>query len=135
MLEEILGHIHNYFDKSRIRGKFTISSGTLSIPGIQDGQYLRVVGSVFNDGIHQYPNSSFVDEEFEGEIWLLAIPPRVITLAGEIKQWCDNHPTSEYTSESWGGYSYTVGTNPNTGAPISWQNVFRGRLNEWRKIS
>ena len=40
---------------------------------------------------------------------------------------------SPYTSESFGGYSYTKATDAN-GAPIGWQKAFASRLNKWRKL-
>lgn len=142
MLERILSHIHNYFEKEIVRGNFKISSNSIDLPFLQEGQYFRIIGSVFNDGIHEYPASNLVDEEFRGEIWAMAVPPVVIALSLEIKDWVASNGTdgtaSPFTSESFGGYSYTRGSkNTSSGAnvPIDWTDVFRDRLNQWRKIS
>jgi hypothetical protein len=74
------------------------------------------------------------DEEFTGEIWPMAVPKAVVDLSEEISEWCTNNPRSAYTSEAFGGYSYVRATGSGTNAPASWEDVFRGRLNRWRKI-
>lgn len=136
MLEEVLTSIHNWFEHDAIYGHFEIKGGSfVSFPPgfIADGQYFKVVGSVFNDGLHAYPASDLEDEEFEGAVYALAVPKRLIALADEIEQWVAKHPASEYTSESFGGYSYTKAVD-GTGAPMGWKGAFRSRLNEWRKL-
>lgn len=136
MLEEILNNIHNFFvvPGGVHRGTFSISSGTTEIDGLQDGQFFRIVGSVFNDGVHRYPDSNLTDETFTGEIWFMAVPPALLALANTIEEWRNTHQPTEFVSEAFGGYSYTRGTNGNTGVPMGWQDVFRGQLNAWRKI-
>lgn len=139
MLEQILGYIHNYFEKEIVRGTFTISSGSINVSFLQEGQYFRIVGSVFNDGVHQYPTSELVDEVFEGEIWAMAVPPAVIALKVEIEEWNNNNNNdSPFISESFGGYSYTKGTSSRRGSsstPLGWRDIFASRLDQWRKIS
>ena len=140
MLEEILQSIHNFFVvKDGIhRGKFQISSNTIDVDFLQDGQYFRIVGSIFNDGVYVYPLADgLTDEEFVGEIWAMAVPPKVIALSNEIEDWMETNEqylNSLYQSESFGGYSYTKPTNKN-GGNIGWQDVFESKLNPWRKIS
>lgn len=134
MLQEVLGNIHNWFVKDIKKDEFTISNGTLDLSGlVQDGQYFRVVGSIFNDGLYVYPYSEFKDETFKGEIWALAVPQEVIDLAEDIEEWSRKNPDSAYVSESFGGYSYTKGTAAD-GQAAKWQDVFRRRLNRWRKM-
>lgn len=135
MLEEVLNTLHNWFDVDRERGEFTISAGEIS-PGVNllEGQYFRIVGSIFNDGLHQYPDDSLKDESFTGEIWALAIPQAVQDLSVEIEEWVKENPDSGYTSESFGGYSYNKATNQD-GSPINWRGVFRSQLNPWRKLA
>ena len=141
MLEEIMDFVHNYFEYRIVRGKFVVSSGNLDCDFLQDGQYFKVVGSVFNNGVWQYPATEMHDEEFDGEVWLLAVPYRLSNLATEIEQWCtDNADTlkSPYQSESFGGYSYTKANgnaNGNGNAVVTWREVFGAQLNQWRKIS
>lgn len=139
MLEQILGYIHNYFEREIVRGTFTISSGSINVAFLQEGQYFRIVGSVFNDGVHQYPASELTDEVFEGEVWAMAVPPAVIALKDEIEEWNNNNNgNSPFVSESFGGYSYTKGTSSRgngTSTPLGWRDVFASRLDQWRKIA
>ena len=128
ILTEICAELRNYFEvpDGRHFGKFEISGGSIApLDFLQDGQYFRIIGSVFNDGVHQYPVPDLTDEVFYGAVWAMAVPPSVIDLATEIEEYnkSDAGKASPYTSESFGGYSYTKATD-SSGAPIGWQNVF-----------
>jgi hypothetical protein len=110
---------------------------------LQDGQYFRICDSVFNDGVYQHPASGLVDEVFEGAVWAMAVPPAVIALQAEIEDWLADEGVqkalkSPYTSESFGGYSYTKasGNTSQNGkmACYTWQEHFADQLNRWRKI-
>ena len=136
MLDEILAEIRNYFTVSVHSGDFKVIGGRLSpLDFLQNGQYFRIVGSVMNDGVYRYPFSGLTDETFSGEIWALAVPPTLIALAADIEEYEKKakETVSPYTSESFGGYSYTKATDSN-GSPLSWEKVFAKRLNKWRKI-
>ena len=138
MLTEICAELRNWFvvPNGRHFGKFEISGGSIApLDFLQEGQYFRIVGSVFNDGVYQYPATSLTDEVFEGAVWAMAVHPSVIALAAEIEEYnkSDAGKASPYTSESFGGYSYTRATDAN-GAPIGWQKAFASRLNKYRKL-
>lgn len=133
MLEKILIHINNWFPSEKCMGVFEVKEGQISLPFLADGQYFRIIGSVFNDGLHKYPANDLTDETFEGAVWALAIPKTIIALADEIQAWNDKNQPGAYTSESFSGYSYSKATNA-SGAAAGWQDVFRGRLNDWRRI-
>lgn len=137
MLEEILRHIKNWFLISGgiYEDDYVIENGDINLPFLQVGQYYRILGSLFNDGLHQYQTEELRPESFHGTIWALAIPRDLIQIAGEIKNWQDkNGNASPYASESFGGYSYTKATSSTTGQAVTWQDVFRTRLNPYRKI-
>ena len=76
MLERILDHLHNYFVVSGgvHAGEYVINSSALDVDFLQSGQYYRIVGSVFNDGVHKYGDidEHLIDERFVGEIWAMA---------------------------------------------------------------
>ena len=138
MLAELCAELRNYFEvpDGRHFGRFEISGGSIApLDFLQDGQYFRIVGSVFNDGVYQYPATSLTDEVFEGAVCAMAVPPSVIDLAAEIEEYnnSDAGKASPYTSESFGGYSYTKATDA-SGAPIGWRKAFASRLNKWRKL-
>ena len=139
MLEQVLMNIRNWFPvKGGIySGTFTIEDGGIALPFLANGQYFRICGSVFNDGLHQYPEDSLVDETFNGTIWALAIPKAVIDLAAEIETWEKKNGEAAsgiYQSESFGGYSYSKATDAETGGAVTWQSAFKKQLSAWRKI-
>ena len=139
MLEQVLMNIRNWFPvKGGIHsGTFTIKDGGITLPFLADGQYFRIIGSIFNDGLHQYPAADLVDEEFSGAIWALAIPKAVIDLANEIQKWQGKNgeaSVSPYQSESFGGYSYSKATDAENGGAVTWQSAFKKQLSAWRKI-
>ena len=138
MLTELCAELRNYFEvpNGRHFGTFTISGGSIApLDFLQEGQYFRIVGSVFNDGVYQYPATSLTDEVFEGAVWSMAVPPAVIDLAAEIEEYNKSAgKPSVYTSESYpNGYSYTRATDA-SGVPLSWQKAFSSRLSKWRKL-
>ena len=139
MLEQVLMNIRNWFtvDGGIYSGTFTIEDGGITLPFLANGQYFRICGSVFNDGLHQYNVLDLVDETFNGTIWALAIPKAVIELADEIQKWQEKNgeaSVSPYQSESFGGYSYSKATDAETGGAVTWQSAFKQQLSAWRKI-
>lgn len=130
MLEAILDHLHNWFPVrgSARSGTFEIASGPLEMDGLKVGQYYRIQGSVFNDGLH-YSSDSLVQETFTGTITLLAVPAALEDLAEEVKEWIAANPATDKVSESFDGYSYSRGT----GAAGGWQAAFAPRLQRWRR--
>lgn len=140
MLTELCNELHNFFlvdsKKDIHEGTYTISGGAISpLDFIMEGQYFRICGSVFNDGVYQKSSAdqSLEDEVFDGSVWAMAVPPAVIALAEDIKKFNAENKTSAFTSESFGGYSYTKATNKE-GIAIKWQDAFKSELNKWRKI-
>ena len=139
MLERILRHLRNWFVVAGgvHHGTFTVENGSITLPFLQNGQYFRVIGSVFNDGVYQYGNDATLQAEtFTGTIWALAIPKAVLTLCEEITAWEEKYgeaATGPYQSESFGGYSYAKASSEDGGA-VTWEKAFQKRLNQWRKI-
>lgn len=158
MLTELCEFLKNWFveDKDKHIGTITITGGEITarddlyLLGDKKieplpGQYFRVIGSVFGDGVHQYPDYDMQDETFDGAVWLMRVPPAVIALAADIEAWkekymgIDSPLMGPFTSESFGGYSYSksgVGASAFTDASgiSGWQAAFADRLGPWRKI-
>ena len=148
MLTEICQYLHNWFEVAKFYGKFIISDGHIESyndgdMGLIEGQYFRIVGSLLNDGVHQYPSEGLKDETFDGAIWSMAIPPAMLSLSEEIDSWQTKHGSvdstamSPYNSESFGGYSYSKssgGSAESGGGSGGWQSAFANRLNPWRKL-
>lgn len=146
---ELCAECRNYFKPDIIRGDFRVVNGILEpLPDIPDGAYIRIVGSVFNDGVYKYPHGDFSDEEFYGAVWLLHIPQDFEALLDDIKAWeaankdaiasatAEILSAGPYTSESFAGYTYTKKTSIGDVA-TDWRDPrlgFSARLNQWRKI-
>lgn len=147
LLEEVLWHIHNWFVRETIPVKTCcIDDGTLPsavTDRMLDGQWFRIEGSYLNDGLHQNPDAELADETFDGSVSLLAIPKPLLQVVDDIGEWLasDAGKAAEgpYSSESFGGYSYTLksdnGGNTASGGLSGWRLVFRDRLNPWRKMA
>lgn len=144
MIGEICKYLNNYFVKDRadiVFANFEVVDGSFTVESrlddyLQEGQFFRIVGSVFNDGVYQYPANDLHDEMFCGALWPMNVPPEVVTLASEITAWLADDVVqkvsdSPYASESWGGYSYSKETGSD--GTFSWQSHFAARLNPWRK--
>lgn len=146
MLTILCKEINNWFEYAKFIGEFTIKNDEITGPySLQDNQYFRIVGSVFNDGVYKYDDSLLLtNETFRGAIWAMAVPSEVIALADDIKDWTDKYQTvdsaamSPFNSESFGGYSYSKNSGSSASGKVdlsgTWQGAFADRLNHWRKI-
>lgn len=132
MLETVLMYLNNWFVVGRYDDTYTIEDGGIALPFLVDGQYFRIVGSLFNDGVYQYP-AELTDETFDGSVWAMAIPKALLSTVEEITAWtAKNGENGPYTSESFGGYSYSKATN-SKGLAVGWRDVFSAQLAPWKK--
>lgn len=146
MLADICRYCRNFFEREVVASVFTVADGQITCADGQalsllPGQYYRIVGSVFNDGVYRYGEDVLADETFSGAVWAMAVPPDFIQLCEEIDAWCEANAKeleSPYQSENIGGYySYTLKSgSASTGdsGGLSWQSQFAKRLAPWRKI-
>lgn len=150
MISEVCLYLKNWFDwnQPKYRGSFKIVDGQISFDGgdmgIATGQYFRIIGSVFNDGVYKFGSEDLVDEEFVGAVWLMAVPRDFLLVLKDIADWqtkyggVDSQNMSPYNSESFGGYSYSKSSGGSSGVSGSsvatWQSVFRDRLWRYKKI-
>ena len=153
IISEVCHDIKNYFCYDRKFGKFKIVGGTLrffngEVLDLKDNQYFRIVGSIFNDGVWMYHADGIEgltdEEEFSGAVWFMAVPKDFLNLISDIEDWVANYGAidgaaySPFTSESFGGYSYSKasagGSDGSGGTSVTWRNAFASRLNKWRKI-
>lgn len=131
-ITDLCYELRNWFDVSKHFGSFEIESGTLDLDFLCEGQFFRIIGSKFNDGVHKYKENQLEDETFSGAIWVMNVPPAVLNLLDDINAFETKNADvidSPYNSESFGGYSYSKDTES-----VSWQKKFSKRLNVWRKI-
>ena len=152
MISEICAELRNYFLRDYANpeqyihyGSFVIANGEMqNLPFLKVGQFYRIVGSTFNDGVHKYgPNhrasedsETLTDEEFEGAIWEMFVPKEIVGLSEEIQNWISNNAdaiNSPYQSESFGGYSYTKAVAGTGRVSTDWQSHFAAKLDRWRR--
>lgn len=139
VLTEMCEYLNNYFWVKKIEGTFVISNGSIEVDGLKDGQYFRIMGSTFNNGVHLCPTNDLTDEEFKGSVWLMAVPKTVISLAADISAWqaqygqATSAAMSPFNSESFSGYSYSK-SGAGSGGAMSWQDAFSSRLSKYRKL-
>ena len=135
----------NYHTKTVERGKFTIAGGVVAVMNTYlVGQYVRIVGSVLNDGVYKvvgFENGNLTldgvqNEVFTGAVCGLAVPPDFLELVGDIDRFITaeraDKNAGRVTSESFAGYSYTLGSTGQDGTPISWKEAFASPLNDYR---
>lgn len=143
MVSELCRLCKNWFVTDMIEGTFEITDGSVSGLTAQPGQYIRIIGSVFNDGVYRYPTSTLKDETFEGAVWLMAVPQDFLDLAERIAAWrekyenVDSQAMSPFNSESFGGYSYSKAAGSGAGTSNTgntWQSVFASAISQWRKL-
>lgn len=149
MLTEICAKIKNFFtyEADKHIGDFSIIDGAIAPSIAIPTDYIRIVGSHKNDGVHvrnKNGNFDLIDEEkFHGAVWVMSPPAEFIALVAEIEAWqakfgsLDDQAMSPYNSESFGGYSYSKsgggnGTGGSGGA--DWSNAFASRLGVYRRI-
>lgn len=145
---EVCQYLRNWFEKNQPKyyGNIVITNGALSETyGLKSGQYFRIIGSTLNnDGVYQYPITTLTDETFNGAILGMSLPKAFIALLNDIEAWktkyasADSAAMSPFSSESFGGYSYskssggTVDTSKDKSG--TWQGVFGARLAPYRKM-
>ena len=144
MLTEICAEVKNYFsnDGDKVLGTFAVVDGAITPSvGIADDQYYRIVGSVYNDGVHRQGDVLVNEDKFSGAVWRMRVPQDFIDLAEEISKWQDKNGSADsvamspFTSESFGGYSYSKAkSNGDEGSGVTWQSAFANRLDRYRKI-
>lgn len=153
MLTEVCDFVHNYFEYAVYNGTFEINGGTINLDSlVANGQRFRIIGSALNDGIYTYHTdgqifnddgnngTTLATETFTGRVVAMAVPATFLQIVNDIKEWQNKNRAvleSPYQSESFGGYSYTKasGSGSNAGGSLGWQDMFRSRLNAYRKIS
>ena len=156
MFSEICAYLRNWFDRksdhtyiANLNGRFTISNGVIydangTAVTFQDGQYFRIIDSLFNDGVWKYgTDMGLKNEDFEGTIRGMAVPSDLETLVEEIEAWQEEYgkvgsaAMSPFNSESFGGYSYSKSgdsSGDGSGSASTWQGAFASRLARYRKI-
>lgn len=155
-ITEICAYLRNYFtptgkrdDRSFIHsGSFKIIDGNISdIDFLKENQYFRLINSSLNDGVYcNCPEDlkNLQNEEFDGCIWEMSVPPAFLKLCEDIQAWRSKNESTEsanmspFTSENFNNYGYSKSNSrigeSNGGNAVTWQGQFSNRLSTWRKI-
>lgn len=147
MIDEICAELKNYFthDEDRLIGDWTIENNAFVPPVVFPTEYIRIVGSRLNDGVHKVSALTLKNETFHGAIWIMSPPAGFLKLVKEIEDWqakyggYSNPAMSPYNSESFGGYSYSKSAGSGSSlngasATPSWQDAYASRLKRYRRI-
>jgi len=149
MLTEICAEIKNYFtyEDDKHIGDWAVVSGEITPSFDIPTDYIRIVGSRKNDGVHKRGQNGFdlVDEgSFHGAVWVMSPQKAFLDLAAEIAAWqakngaLDSQAMSPFNSESFGGYSYSKSGGSASGgsssAGASWRDAYATRLDIYRRI-
>ena len=145
MIGEICAEIKNYFtyEGDKHIDNYAISDGQISPVVDFPTDYIRIIGSRLNDGVHKKnKDGEFVlqDEEFHGAIWIMSPTDDFLSLVAEIEAWqaknggANSAAMSPFSSESFGGYSYSKASGANGGSSLTWKDQYGSRLNQYRRI-
>jgi len=144
MIEQVCNEVRNFFVQPSVdihATYYTIENGSIEpLSFIAQGQYYRICGSVFNDGVycHGVDDTELQDEEFFGSVWAMRVPKAFIALCNEIEAWNETNAAvlnSPLQSESFANYSYTKSSGSGNNAAITWQSHFANKLNAFRRLS
>ena len=137
MIGQICQYIKNYFtyEHDRIIGDWSVVNGKL-VPSLDiPTDYYAIFGSRKNNGVHKVNDYGdvLVDEgPFHGSVWFMSPPQDFLDKVEEITAWIDTYGktlNSPYTSESFGGYSYTKGkSRSGSDFGITWRDQFGPEL-------
>ena len=143
MIGEVCAECKNYFIQKDVDihvSNYTVTNHQIGpVPFLKNGQYYRIVGSALNDGVYKHGTDDLQlqDEEFYGAVWAMRVPKEFVALCQEIEAWVTANASAlsgPYSSESFGGYSYSKATSANGGA-YTWRDQFKGKLNAYRRLS
>ena len=150
-MEEIMAYLHNYFYKFKEKGTLKIEFNSITQNGealrgnYVEGQYVRIVGSVSNDGIYRVVatqsddmpgitlDGCLTDETFTGYICSLSVPKQFIRICGDIQAYNTENKQGTMISESFGGYSYTKATV--NGQLATWKDAYSTDLRPYRRMT
>ena len=147
MIDEICAEIKNYFcyHTDRHIDDWTISNGVITPSITIPTDYIRIIGSRRNNGVHKVSEMQLQDETFHGAIWIMSPPKDFLTLVSEIENWqavngtADSVAMSPFNSETLGAYSYSKGgiargNNQSATPNVTWKDVYATRLNRFRRV-
>lgn len=145
MLTEVCGYLNNYFDVKRYSGLIKIEDGVVYCDNkqisINEGQHFALLRKNFVTGVYVYGTDTLDNKEFNGMVWIMDVPSNVLAIVDEISAWQEKYGSLDsanmgpFQSESFGGYTYSKGSSSNGSSSLSWQDAFKSRLGQYKKVS
>jgi len=141
-IELLMKECNNYFYKWKEINTFTIDNNSIVVNGkYLEGQYIKLVGSIMNNGVYQVETYSdnkitilgLVNEVFEGTIYGLSVPKSFAELASKIEEYNSKNIISNKSSEGFNNYSVSFSKDKN-GKPLQWQEIFKTDLDIYRQM-
>lgn len=122
-LTNLCDYANNYFEKAYESGDFVISSNSIHVANeYKEGQYVRVMDSLLNDGVYKVHSfaggvivleGTLIDESFNGYIVSMCIPKEFVDLVAPMNAY-DNQVNKGVSSESIPNYSVSYDSNSNS---------------------
>ena len=122
-MESVMNSINNFFEVSFEEGQYSIENDAVLVTGqYYKGQFVRIVDSIFNDGVYKVIKVSegkikldkeLTDETFKGYIVGLAVPKNFIDIVEKINEY--DKSNKGVASESIPNYSITYDTTYKSG--------------------
>lgn len=145
MLTEICAYLHNYFDYERHIGDIVVDSNTITCNGeeivLEEGQHFALFRDRNPLGVFKQ-GDELKDRTFYGAVWLMDVPDAILSADEWAATWlaknggADADTNSAYSSESFGGYSYSKSNNSSgkAGSSIFDNAQFAKMLSPYRKL-
>ena len=129
----VMRQVNNHFVSGYLDADFAVEGGDLK--PAPAASFVYIDGSVLHDGVWELQGGKLIgddaaDEAFTGRVWLLKPPRDFLALCKEIAAHDAKHPTGAAQSESFGDYSYSMGTQ----AAGGWAAAFAARLTPYRRM-
>lgn len=148
-IDMVCAHIRNHFidGEPREAGPFELKNGRVKLPdGYREGQRLLLAGGMFAGGSYRITGKkksgggfAYTLEGLEGvddtlsAVYGQRMPPRFLSLCGEIAEWLSENGRSNVASHSVGGYYSETAATGKDGLPAGWESVFAKELSVYRK--
>ena len=133
-LYDLMNKCNNYFICDYESGNFIIENKVIELNGVYKvNQYIRIVNSLFNDGIYKIVKitdnkielDNAIDEEFNGYVCGLKVPSDFIKLLDKINVY-ESHIKKGISSESIPNYSISYNNE-------DYSKVFKAELSKYTK--
>lgn len=115
-IESICAETHNYFESDKVIADYAIENGLISLPFLSEGQFFRIVGSKFNDGVYIYAEKYIIRDASWNDVLN------------------DNEDWQEITDGIWGNLKHSELVDESFHGAIWPMNIPRALINLAKEI-